>query len=207
MISHHSYVIYSTLSSSDLTEKFISEQSFSDVTILESESFGINDSRNLIKIAFTQPNGLNSKKLIVVKVGNFTVEAQQALLKILEEPPQSTTFLFLLASENLLIPTLKSRFLEYSCADEEKQENISKNFAEFCALSYKDRLALVVKKIDKDDTLWLKDIKSGLAGMLSESIKTLKPHQRKSLEMVILNLNTRGASNKMLLEEIALTIP
>ena len=205
MITHHSYAIYSVSGLDKLAADFISVHGFSDVTTIELESFGIDDSRNLIKLAYRQPTALNCKKLIVVKSGNFTLESQQALLKILEEPPFSTTFLFLLLSENSVIPTLKSRFLEYSRGGEENEANEA--FTEFRTLSYRDRLALIVTKMDKYDTLWLKDMKFGMAKMLSDSIKTLNSNQRKSLAMVISTLNTRGASNKMLLEEIALTIP
>ncbi len=207
VITHHSYVIYSVSDLDKLATDFISAQNFSDVTNIELESFGIDDSRNLIKSAYRQPAGQNEKKLIVVRVGSFTLEAQQSLLKVLEEPPLSTTFLFLLPSENSVIPTLKSRFLEYAREFENVTDVVNENFAEFCALGYKDRLALIVKRLDKDDTLWLKDIKYGLAEMLSNSIQVLKPSQRKSLAIAIETLNTRGASNKMLLEEIALTIP
>lgn len=207
MVTHHSYVIYSVSELDNLAADFIAVQGFSDVTSIELESFGIDDSRNLIKSAYRQPTGLNTKKLIVVKANTFTLEAQQALLKILEEPPLSTTFLFLLPNENSVIPTLKSRFLEYSREDVEEKNKINQNFTEFCSLSYKDRMALIVKKLDKEDTLWLKDIKYGIAKILSNNIKTLKPSQRDSLVMVITTLNTRGASNKMLLEEAALTIP
>lgn len=207
VVTHHSYVIYSVSEPDKLVADFLSKEDFSDVTTIEIQSFGIDDSRNLIKSAYRQPTGVNTKKLIIVKANNFTLEAQQALLKILEEPPLTTTFLFLLPNENSVIPTLKSRFLEYSRRYENEKNEPNENFAEFCALSYKDRLALIVKKLDKDDILWLKDIKYGIAKMLSNSILTLKPNQRESLAMVISALNTRGASNKMLLEEAALTIP
>lgn len=207
MLTHHCYVIYSASEKADPVEEFVKEQNFLDVTIIDSENFGINDSRNLIKIAFQQPLNDNSKKLIVVKPKIFTLEAQQALLKILEEPPNTTVFLFLLLNANSVIPTLKSRFLEYKNELVIDNENLNTNFSEFCALDFKDRLSLIAKKMDKDDSEWLRDIKSGLVTMLSDSLTRLTLSQRRSLEMVVMNLGTRGASNKMLLEEMALSIP
>ncbi len=205
ILSHHAYVIYADLPVSDIPQDFINTYNFQDIETLNIESFGIDDSRSLVKKAYIQPSGINTKKLIVVKVGNFTIEAEQALLKILEEPPASTVFLFILASQNLLIPTLKSRFLEYRVDVVKTEDN--KSFAEFHALNYKDRLATIVKKLDKDDALWLKEIRIGASHWLSLSLLSLKIQQRQSLQTALLALGMRGASNKMLLEEIALTIP
>ncbi len=104
-----------------------------------------------------------------------------------------------------MIPTLKSRFLEYRVDVVKTEDN--KSFAEFHALNYKDRLATIVKKLDKDDALWLKEIRIGASHWLSLSLLSLKIQQRQSLQTALLALGMRGASNKMLLEEIALTIP
>lgn len=207
MITHHSYVIYSVDETESLVSQFASTHDFSDISTICTESFGIDDSRDLIKAAYRQPKALSAKKLLIVKANNITLEAQQALLKILEEPPITTVFLFLLPNKNSIIPTLKSRFLEFykEQAHVETVENDS--FEEFCALDYKSRLALIVEKLDNDDNLWLKEMKYGLAKMLSSSIKSLKPNQRKSLAMVVSALNSRGASNKMLLEEVAFIMP
>lgn len=205
MLTHHSYIIYADLDVSSLPPDFLLMNNFHDIEKLNVDLFGIDDSRNLIKKAYIQPVGENSKKLIVVKVGNFTIEAQQALLKILEEPPISTVFLFIVPRANILIPTLKSRFLEYKIAENRVDKN--QNFSEFVDLPYKDRLLLVAKKLDKDDQVWLKDIKSGVADWLTSSLLLLKSEKILTLQMSVMNLGMRGASNKMLLEEIALTIP
>ncbi|KXJ97832.1 MAG: DNA polymerase III subunit delta' [Parcubacteria bacterium OLB19] len=205
MLTHHSYIIYADLDVSSLPPDFLLIHNFHDIEKLNVDLFGIDDSRNLIKKAYIQPVGENSKKLIVVKVGNFTIEAQQALLKILEEPPISTVFLFIVPRANILIPTLKSRFLEYKIAENRVDKNQS--FSEFVDLPYKDRLLLVAKKLDKDDQVWLKDIKSGVADWLTSSLLLFKSEKILTLQMSVMNLGMRGASNKMLLEEIALTIP
>ncbi len=84
ILSHHAYVIYADLPVSDIPQDFINTYNFQDIETLNIESFGIDDSRSLVKKAYIQPSGINTKKLIVVKVGNFTIEAEQALLKILE---------------------------------------------------------------------------------------------------------------------------
>ena len=205
MLTHHSYIIFADLDVSNIPPDFLVMNNFQDIERFSVDLFGIDDSRNLIKKAYIQPVGVNNKKLIVVKVGNFTVEAQQALLKILEEPPISTVFLFIVPRANILLPTLRSRFLEYKIV--ESKINKNQNFSEFVDLPYKDRLSLIAKKLDKDDQVWLKDIRVGVADWLTSSLLSLKAEKIRTLQMGLMNLGARGASNKMLLEEIALTIP
>ncbi len=51
-----------------------------------------------------------NKKVVIVKtVEELSFEAQNALLKIVEEPPARTTFFFISQDENGVIPTLLSR--------------------------------------------------------------------------------------------------
>ena len=50
-------------------------------------------------------------------------------------------------------------------------------------------------------------MKKSLARMLASSAYKLKPSTLSSLNMVVMNINTRGASNKMLLEELSLLVP
>src|SRR5579883_1426321 len=59
-------------------------------------SFGIQDIREIQKIAFLKPIQSQEKILLLKKAETLTGEAQNALLKLLEEPPKST-YLFLAA--------------------------------------------------------------------------------------------------------------
>ncbi|MDO4673729.1 DNA polymerase III subunit delta' [Campylobacter sp.] len=51
------------------------------------------------------------EKIIVLMAQNFRNEAQNFLLKLLEEPPKNIKFLIVLPSKNLLLPTIKSRLI------------------------------------------------------------------------------------------------
>ncbi|TKX31822.1 DNA polymerase III subunit delta' [Campylobacter estrildidarum] len=51
------------------------------------------------------------EKIIVLMAHNFRIEAQNFLLKLLEEPPQNVKFLIVVPSKNLLLPTIKSRLI------------------------------------------------------------------------------------------------
>ena len=68
------------------------------------------DVRKLIATAYRTPDGDATKqKVVIVTKYIFTVEAQQALLKVVEEPPQTTEFLFVVPYSLQLLPTLLSR--------------------------------------------------------------------------------------------------
>jgi len=51
-----------------------------------------------------------SKKVLIIKeIEKMSLEAQNALLKITEEPPQNTIFFFISNDENKILPTILSR--------------------------------------------------------------------------------------------------
>lgn len=47
--------------------------------------------------------------ILIAEAGGLTTEAQNALLKLLEEPPERTVFLLCADSEQALLPTIRSR--------------------------------------------------------------------------------------------------
>lgn len=51
------------------------------------------------------------EKIIILMANSFRIEAQNFLLKLLEEPPKNIKFLIVVPSKNLLLPTIKSRLI------------------------------------------------------------------------------------------------
>lgn len=51
------------------------------------------------------------EKIIVLMADSYRIEAQNFLLKLLEEPPKNIKFLIVIPSKNLLLPTIKSRLI------------------------------------------------------------------------------------------------
>lgn len=57
----------------------------------------------------------NGKRLIIIEDAHLlTLEAQNALLKMLEEPPQDTVLVLTAANEQALLPTIRSRLTKVS---------------------------------------------------------------------------------------------
>ncbi len=174
-----------------------------EVYIYPSRAIGIREVRGLSEEAIRRP-AAGQYRLLLVMLDSITVEAEQALLKILEEPPASTKFLFLARPNIGLLPTVLSRF--FVIEQRQDREEINSSFKSFLRSPMADRLEEVSSRTSKKDQAWIQEIKSGLAGFVSRQmvadVKILPV-----LGLILSRLDSRGASNKMLLEELALTLP
>lgn len=165
---------------------------------------GIDDVRTLIAHAHRRPDGDAAMRTIIVATEFITEEAQQALLKIIEEPPLSTSFVFVIPNGYTFLPTLESRF-ERRLQTNKEVENVT--FKAFLAAGYRERMGLIEDAVKRKDHAWYQDVKNGLALYLTKHAATLEKQALIELEYVLRLLLTRGASNKFLVEHLALTLP
>ncbi|GAI32063.1 unnamed protein product, partial [marine sediment metagenome] len=70
---------------------------------------GINEIRELREKVKYLPNILRKKVYIIDEVHMLTTEAFNALLKVLEEPPEHVIFIMATTEPNKVIPTIMSR--------------------------------------------------------------------------------------------------
>lgn len=117
----------------------ITEQILTQCTKLESsfmyDSIPVAQMRNISSWArFTVPEG---KKVIVLENADRMLESvRNALLKILEEPPEATIFILTTAHKSSIIPTILSRVRTYSFNDrtaEHQTEVVSRVFHAECS--------------------------------------------------------------------------
>lgn len=73
------------------------------------KTIGIDDVRAIRRAAYVKPNDLDFKLFVIDGCDKMTVQAQNALLKLLEEPPAATYFFLLCESAAALLPTVRSR--------------------------------------------------------------------------------------------------
>ncbi|MEG2295924.1 MAG: hypothetical protein RSB96_04185 [Oscillospiraceae bacterium] len=73
------------------------------------ETVGIDVVRWVKQTAYIKPNEAAKKIYVFTDAHNMTIQAQNALLKLIEEPPLFTLFLLLVPSKNKLLPTILSR--------------------------------------------------------------------------------------------------
>jgi DNA polymerase III gamma/tau subunit len=167
--------------------------------------FGIDDARRLIAAAHRRPDGENASKTLLIATEFITEEAQQALLKVIEEPPVSTKFVFVVPNGYTLLATLESRFDRAGELSKAKKEAV---FREFKSAGVKTRLELIEGWTKNKDHASLNGIKRGLVTYLKAVPRDeLSTENQKDLEYVSRLLLTRGASNKMLMEHLALNLP
>jgi len=79
-----------------------------DIVILKYGLFSVEDARRVVEIAAQGPIAGETKAIIIAASRAYR-EAQNALLKLFEEPPLGTYLFFVLPTLGGLLPTLRSR--------------------------------------------------------------------------------------------------
>lgn len=212
---HHAYVYEGTQNmlealGADARKLFkFAEANDPDVQVRRFEKFGIDDAAGLK--AATSLRSVSGRALWVIGIGSITVEAQQALLKLFEEPQEGVTFV-LLVPHGALIATLRSRTLPYPHELEgARGTNIAKKFLSEAPKSRSAAVAALLKD-DEGARERARELLDGLEGELYRQLQKSKGKSayREGLEdiaKVRSYLSDRSPSLKMLLEHLAATLP
>ena len=72
-------------------------------------SLGVGEARELIHQLYLRPYQARARVCIISEAERLTEEAQSALLKTLEEPPDSNLLILITSQESKLLPTVQSR--------------------------------------------------------------------------------------------------
>ncbi|ASM34690.1 DNA polymerase III subunit delta' [Campylobacter sputorum subsp. bubulus] len=91
-----------------IKNEILANYDINDIRFFEVDEFLVEDARDIIKESYIAEV---SEKLIVIMAKSYRIEAQNALLKILEEPPKNIFFCIVTTSKSLLLPTIKSRLV------------------------------------------------------------------------------------------------
>jgi hypothetical protein len=211
MLSHHAYYIEDSLSQFSAyeaklraSEKF--EANNPNFVAQNYEKFGIDEARALIQL--TSFKNTEDRALFFIGAASMTSEAQQALLKLLEEPQWGTTFV-LLIPHGTLLPTLKSRCM--SLPDQLQGAKASGDAAQFLSWGYKQRSDWVATLLKDED-----NARERVRTFLNELEIELHTHIdegkdiRDGLDEIghfRQYLSDRAPSLKMILEHFAATLP
>ncbi|MDO8620783.1 MAG: hypothetical protein Q7R31_00650 [Candidatus Levybacteria bacterium] len=94
-----------------------------DVLDIDINSFektlGIDDVRALRKRLYLKPFKSKTKAMVIAILDRATIEAQNSLLKVLEEPPNNTIIVLVSANKELFLPTVLSRCVLIELKDED----------------------------------------------------------------------------------------
>jgi DNA polymerase III delta prime subunit len=216
MPSHHAYIFEGSTSELPRIEKEAREVfGFTDasdpnVTARVYQQFGIEESRGLRASAALKST--SGRSLSIVAAVSMTTEAQQALLKLFEEPQQGSIFV-LITPHGILLPTLRSRCLPFEISTTAKAVS-SKEALTFLKSSYKGRVLIIAELLDEEDGVkerardLLADVERELYGRLSQT--TSKQEIIRGLQAIAKfrgYVSDRSASLKMILEHLAAALP
>ena len=211
--SHHAF-LYIGSHDACLGKIPLAERSGVDAQVLRAEQWEIADARALCERAGSRPI-VGDKRSFVISCTQLTLEAQNALLKLFEDPPATAQFYLIVPRAGVLLPTLCSR-LHLVYEEDEPMSAPDEATTLFLNSSFSERMlkiAELAKEKEKiKDTQPMRMLLRGIEHAAGFAV--LRDAQGKGVasflsDVLVVSIysETRGASHKMLLEHLALSIP
>lgn len=107
----------------------------------------------------------NKEKIIIIMANSFRNEAQNFLLKLFEEPPKNIKFLIVCPSKNLLLATVRSRFICQNATQKKQRKALN---LDLTSLDFKKILAF----LQENENLDKAQAQELLANLALQSAKT-----------------------------------
>ncbi len=180
------------------------------------ETLTIDDAREIKEIHAGRPFSADIPRVFIIEFHGITREAQNALLKVLEEPAPNNFFFLIMPSFDILLPTLRSRLHSLDFDEDEKAQ---KKADSFLTLSVKEKVAkadAIAQSIsDEAEAKHVAmEFVAAIELELYEAYSKENSPQKKALfaeKFEIISkartyLNDRAPSIKMLLEYVALGV-
>lgn len=209
---HHAFIIAGEPMAviPHLQDFLLREQGVSppDLSVFLKRRLGVDDSRELKALSGGPVAGKHRFHLIGAE--EFSPEALQALLKLLEEPPAGAVFILVYPRPFELLPTIRSRAWVLSAGSGLTEE-------EFASRSVAERLSLIERELKKREAeeAGSRSYLASILGTVEREIAAALPAQatlavqaKQTLE-VVRRLSWSGvrSSPKLLLEYLALLLP
>lgn len=199
------------------TELGLSREGNPDVVTFRYGLFSVDDARRVIRLSDQAPL-TGDQKLIIVAVERLFHEAQNALLKLFEEPTPGTTLILVVPTIGIVLPTLRSRMTSLPRTDQHKY---SDEVRDFIRATEAEREKIVSKLLDraKSDKDEEKQRARGellrlMEGLMCAGYAQLQKKEDREvraflsdLDRFIPILHERSAPNKLISEHVLLTMP
>ncbi len=182
-------------------EKLSLEQSSTFDTLFfdASENKGIESTREIITTSFRKPFNSRILTLIVLEADKLTVEAQNSLLKLLEEPPNETQIILTTNNRNSLIPTVVSRCLEIDLLKSEELSSPTA-FEGFLEKPFGERLEILEKNQVEQYLLFLQKLLHQKISLNESSLENKASQITKRLRIALkLHKASKSFANKKLI--------
>ncbi|MBI2046482.1 MAG: hypothetical protein HYT28_03635 [Parcubacteria group bacterium] len=172
-------------------------------------TFGIDEARATRGHQSKNASTNTAKKIFILSATIITHEAQNALLKIFEEPTRDTHFFLIIPDIEMLLPTLCSRLVTIAYDKTRAEISLAKDFL---AGDTPKRFKLLKDIIEDKNRMAAMELLDGLETLLHSSA-----HRTNSMaEYAFIfseiakcreHLRSRAPSLKLILEHIALILP
>ena len=188
-----------------------------EVVLLQHGLLSVEDARHVVSVA-NQTSAEASHRAIIVTAKRAYHEAQNALLKVFEEPPMGVILFLILPSLGGLLPTLRSR-VQVLKNEGLTKSIISADAKEFLSMNKEKRTALIKKLASGKDDDERREHREEAIALINgiESIAYAKwtsqtcPKEVTDLlaDISVLreHLYDRSAPVKMILEHLSIVIP
>jgi len=203
---HHAYLVNGAV---EPLVKYLGEDASGyDFWRGEFATFGIDESRDIKERAGRKAAHAGAKKIFIISAHSFTIEAQNALLKLFEDPAPDTHFFILTKSAEYLLPTLRSRLAVLEIGGENSERgNEAENFLK---KNISERMAFIAKAAKEENAKQIAlEIIEGLTMHIRSKNIAPSSNDRDAHERLLRYrgyLFGRSPSVKMILESAALMI-
>lgn len=184
-----------------------------DIVVLRYGLLPVEEARRVSELA-TGASFAGEHKVVIIAASRAYHEAQNALLKLFEEPPQGTYLFLILPSLGGLLPTLRSRVqvLKHEARSTKHETNPAEEFLK----ANKERRSAIIKKLtsgkDEEERRELRDeaiaIVNGIeAAAYERGIGFADAALLSDIATLRAFLYDRSAPVRMILEHLSLVIP
>ncbi len=215
-LSHHAYALIAQTSIVNELKDYL-EKEYSielngnpDIFCKTYEVFTIDDAREIVTFHNIVTIKEGKRKIIIIAFDAITLEAQNSLLKTLEEPADYANFFIITQKLSTLLNTIRSRvnIISFDRAREEAIQVIAKKFMK---MQISERMIFVKNIVDeiakeKKNKKYVSDFVDAILFELRES--GVKENSRKieNSDIVAKYIQDRSPSVKMLMEYLALVL-
>ena len=212
---HHAYLLTGSDDAYVQALNFLSAHQITvsgsaDVLYRAYDRLGIDDVVQIVERSITRPVDL-PRRVVILSFADATTEAQNALLKVLEEPPAPSVFFIITPSPHTLLPTLRSRLSEVAGAAAVPISNEAKQFAGASVEMRLDTIKEMLATKEDDEVRTLMSITTLLNGVermiATQLAQPSMRHGLRALYAAKRALTTPGAALKPMLEQLAILLP
>lgn len=188
-----------------------------DVIILRYGLFSVDDARRVNELASGSPLA-GKRKAVVIAAFRASHEAQNALLKLFEEPPPETFLFLVMPSLGGIVETLRSRILELPVHDIRRRTEIPATARAFIEGTKQARSAMIKKlsggKDEDDRGNKHEEALQIVDGIEIAAYEALRRGKDENVIMLLRDterfreyLHDRGAPIRIILEHLSLVLP